>query len=90
LRVVAGGSGALGRHLRADLADRRHEVVVLTRSPGRGPHREVGWDGRTVGAWANELAGSAAVNLAGELVYRRPSRQNIELFTQSRVMRPVP
>ena len=83
--VVAGGSGALGRRLCADLAGRGHEVVVLTRTPRPGPYRQVQWDGRTVGAWAAELAGAAVVNLAGELVDRRPTRANIELLTRSRV-----
>lgn len=82
---MAGGSGALGRRLCADLAAAGHEVVVLTRRPRPGPHRQVGWDGRTVGPWAEELAGSAVVNLAGELVDRRPTAANIELLTTSRV-----
>jgi uncharacterized protein (TIGR01777 family) len=83
--VVAGGSGALGRRLCADLSGRGHEVVVLSRTPRPGPHRQVAWDGRTVGPWAAELAGAAVVNLAGELVDRRPTRANIELLTRSRV-----
>ncbi|MFB6392385.1 NAD-dependent epimerase/dehydratase family protein [Polymorphospora lycopeni] len=83
--VVAGGSGALGRRLCADLAARGHEVVVLTRRPRGGPHRQVAWDGATVGDWAGELAGSAVVNLAGELVDRRPTAANVELLTRSRV-----
>jgi len=83
--VVAGGSGALGRRLCDDLAARGHEVVVLTRTVRGGPHRQVVWDGQTVGPWAEELPGSAVVNLAGELVDRRPTRANIELLTRSRV-----
>ena len=83
--IVAGGSGSLGRRLCADLSARGHEVVVLTRRPEFGPHRQVGWDGRTVGAWADELAGAAVINLAGELVDRRPTPANIELLTTSRV-----
>ena len=83
--VVAGGSGALGRRLCGDLAARGHEIVVLSRTPRPGPYRQVAWDGRTVGPWAHELAGAAVVNLAGELVDRRPTRANIELLTSSRV-----
>jgi uncharacterized protein len=84
--VVAGGSGSLGRRLCADLASRGHDVVVLSRRPDRAsPHRHVSWDGRNVGAWADELAGAAVVNPAGELVDRRPTRANIELLTTSRV-----
>lgn len=84
--IVAGGSGCLGRRVCTDLSARGHEVVVLTRSPGPGPHRQVGWDGRTLGPWADELAGAAVINLAGELVDRRPTAANIELFTTSRVL----
>ncbi|MPQ98233.1 DUF1731 domain-containing protein [Modestobacter sp. I12A-02628] len=83
--VLAGGSGALGRRLADDLAARGHEVVVLTRSPRPGPHRQVAWDGVTVGPWAAELAGAALVNLAGELVDRRPTPAAVELLTRSRV-----
>lgn len=83
--VVAGGSGALGRRLCADLASAGHEVVVLTRVRRPGPHRQVEWDGRTVGPWCEELEGSAVVNLAGELVDRRPTKVNTSLLTRSRV-----
>jgi uncharacterized protein (TIGR01777 family) len=83
--VVAGGSGALGRRLCDDLGGHGHEVVVLTRTPRPGPHRQVAWDGETVGPWAAELAGAAVVNLAGELVDRRPTAKNIALLTRSRV-----
>lgn len=85
--VIAGGSGSLGRRLCAFLHDGGHEVVVLTRRPREdaGPHREVYWDGRTVGEWAAELAGAAVINLAGELVDRRPTAANIRVLTESRV-----
>lgn len=83
--VVAGGSGALGRRLCEDLAAQGHEVVVLTRRVRPGAFRQVEWDGRSVGPWAAELAGSAVVNLAGELVDRRPTAANVELLTRSRV-----
>ncbi|HET7531969.1 MAG TPA: TIGR01777 family oxidoreductase [Nocardioidaceae bacterium] len=83
--VVAGGSGALGRRLCKDLAERGHEVVVLTRRVRPGPFRQVEWDGRTVGPWSAELEGSAVVNLAGELVDRRPTPANVDLLTRSRV-----
>lgn len=83
--VVAGGSGALGRRVCADLAARGHDVVVLSRSPRPGSYRQVAWDGRTVGPWARELEGSAVINLAGELVDRRPTPANVDLLTRSRV-----
>src|SRR4051812_32430319 len=83
--VIAGGSGALGRRLCEDLASQGHDVVVLTRRPRPGPVRQVEWDGRTVGPWAAELEASAVINLAGELVDRRPTAANVELLTRSRV-----
>lgn len=83
--VVPGGSGALGRRLCEQLEADGHEVVVLTRRARPGPFRQVEWDGRTVGPWSVELAGSAVVNLAGELVDRRPTPANIDLLTRSRV-----
>jgi uncharacterized protein (TIGR01777 family) len=84
--VLAGGSGALGRRIAADATARGDEVVVLTRRPGRElPYRQVGWDGVTTGRWASELAGAVLVNLAGELVDRRPTAKNVELLTTSRV-----
>lgn len=85
--VLAGGSGALGRRIAADLHSRGHDVVILTRSPGSRPgHREVPWDGASVGPWAAELAGAAVVNLAGALVDRRPTPANVALLTRSRVI----
>jgi uncharacterized protein (TIGR01777 family) len=84
--VLAGGSGSLGRRVAADLTRRGDEVVVLTRSPRSDlPHRQVAWDGVSVGPWAAELSGAALINLAGELVDRRPNPSNIELLTRSRV-----
>ncbi|HVF14713.1 MAG TPA: NAD-dependent epimerase/dehydratase family protein, partial [Acidimicrobiales bacterium] len=84
--VLAGGSGSLGRRIAADLAARGDEIVVLTRSARPGiPHRQVEWDGVTVGPWASELEGAVVVNLAGELVDRRPTAANVELCTRSRV-----
>jgi hypothetical protein len=84
--VIAGGSGSVGRRLADDVAGRGAEVVVLTRSrrPDLG-HRQVVWDGRAVGAWAAELEGSVVVNLAGELVDRRPTAANVGLLLHSRV-----
>lgn len=84
--VLAGGSGSLGRRIAADVSQRGHEVVILTRSPQPGArYRQVAWDGATVGPWAPELEGAAIVNLAGALVDRRPTSSNIELLTRSRV-----
>jgi uncharacterized protein (TIGR01777 family) len=84
--VIAGGSGTLGRRIGSYLSSPENEIVVLTRSPRADfPFRQVVWDGRTVGGWASELDRAVLINLAGELVDRRPTRANIELLRTSRV-----
>lgn len=84
--VLAGGSGALERRLAARLSEHGHDVAVLTRSPQAGSaYRQLGWDGRTVGDWAPELADATVINLAGALVDRRPTAANVDLLTRSRV-----
>ena len=72
--VIAGGAGALGRRLATDFEGAGHDVVILTRSPKSDLRfRQALWDGRAVGDWASELEGAIVVNLAGELVDRRPT-----------------
>ncbi|MEM7387378.1 MAG: TIGR01777 family oxidoreductase [Verrucomicrobiota bacterium] len=86
--VLAAGSGFLGRTLAGRLAKRGWEVVVLTRRPEayRGEGRAVFWDGRTIGAWANELEGARAlVNLTGKNVNCRPTARNEREILTSRV-----
>ncbi|WP_221584340.1 epimerase [Microbacterium sp. G2-8] len=91
--VIAGGSGSLGRALSADLVSTGHDVVVLTRTPGRRRHLpsgvvEVGWDPHDVPAWAHVLESDdevAVVNLAGKLVDCRPTDDNIRALRDSRV-----
>ena len=84
--VIAGGAGALGRRLATDFEGAGHDVVILTRSPKSDLRfRQALWDGRAVGDWASELEGAIVVNLAGELVDRRPTATNIELLRRSRV-----
>ena len=84
--VLAGGAGGLGRRLADDFAALGDEVTVLTRAPRAGlGHRQVRWDGRTVGAWSAELEDAVLVNLAGELVDKRPTARNVDLLRRSRV-----
>jgi uncharacterized protein (TIGR01777 family) len=84
--VVAGGSGSLGRRVAADLRRRSVDVVILTRTPRPEIDvRQVVWDGSSVGDWASELSGAVLLNLAGELVDRRPTPANIEVLRRSRV-----
>ncbi len=87
--VIPGGSGHLGRFLSRELAQAGHEIVVLSRQPrlDRVPGIvERGWDGRTLGAWAEELDSAAAViNLAGRSVGCRYTQANLRQMMDSRV-----
>src|SRR5262249_49145173 len=67
---------------------RGYEVIVLTRRPvqGHGATKELSWDGRTVGLWAEELNGTLAViNLAGRSVNCRYNKRNRREIIDSRV-----
>jgi uncharacterized protein (TIGR01777 family) len=84
--VIAGGSGSLGQRVADAFGESGDEVVVLTRRQRDGiNHRQVIWDGRTVGDWAADLDGAVLLNLAGELVDRPPTTRNVELLRQSRI-----
>jgi uncharacterized protein len=68
--VIAGGSGFIGETLVRRLVARGDDVAVLSRNPAKvQAGRGVAWDGRTQGAWSEEVASAdAIVNLAGENV----------------------
>jgi uncharacterized protein (TIGR01777 family) len=86
--VLAGGSGFLGRALSEEFSNAGYEVVILTRKPGKNLEcaRQVAWDGRSVGYWARELEGAAAVvNLAGRSVDCRHTPKNRREIVASRV-----
>src|SRR5215218_6647973 len=86
--VLAGGTGFLGRALAEAFARAGYEPVVLTRRvKRRGARvRQVEWDGRTVGPWARELEGAAAVvNLAGRSVDCRHTPRHRREIVESRV-----
>lgn len=86
--VLIGGSGFLGRGLRDRLIAAGCEVVVIGRGAGgeRSGWRDVQWDARSIGPWADELDGAdALVHLAGKRVDCRPTAANIAELTRSRV-----
>ena len=82
--VLAGGTGQVGALLRRRAIARGDEVIVLTRHPKES--WEIGWDGRTLGAWAAAISGaSAVVNLAGRTVNCRYTKKNLAEMMSSRV-----
>ena len=75
--VIAGGTGFIGKAMLAAYRA-EHTLEVLTRDPSaaqaRLPEgvRAVGWDGATLGAWADRLDGAdAVINLVGESIAQR-------------------
>ena len=86
--ILAGGSGFIGRGLTKAFVARGFEVVVLSRASqaAAGGKRVVAWDGVTVGEWARELEGAAAViNLAGHTINCPHTPANQKLIVESRV-----
>jgi uncharacterized protein (TIGR01777 family) len=82
--VIPGGSGQVGGVLSRTLAAEGHEVVVLSR--GASEARTVAWDGKTLGAWAEEIDGAdVVINLAGRSVNCRYTEQNLREMFDSRV-----
>ncbi|MDA1050965.1 MAG: TIGR01777 family oxidoreductase [Planctomycetota bacterium] len=86
--VLAGGSGFLGVVLGKWLSERGFEIVVLSRrATPRAEGRCIQWDGETLGEWANELEGAAAlVNLAGRSVNCRYHARNRRQMMDSRIL----
>ncbi|MDT5262397.1 MAG: uncharacterized protein QOC61_1401 [Acidobacteriota bacterium] len=86
--ILAGGSGFLGRALAEECLRAGYEPVILTRRVRRSRSRvrQVAWDGRTLGVWARELEGAAAVvNLVGRSVDCRHTRKHRREIVESRV-----
>lgn len=83
--VIPGGSGQVGAVVERSYTAAGHSVVVLSRNPRRP--NEVRWDGRTLGAWAEEIDGCDVVlNLAGHTVSCRYTPQNLREMMDSRVL----
>src|SRR3989442_8975791 len=86
--ILAGGSGFLGTLLARELGARGAEVIILTRNPSQrgGGTRELHWDGRNLGQWAEHLNGArAVVNLTGRSVNCRYTPENRREIVESRV-----
>ena len=85
--VIAGGSCSIGQELVRDFHSLGYEVVVLSRSSGAiDGARSVSWDGKSIGAWKDELNGATAViNLCGESVMQRWTPKSFQRIRDSRV-----
>ncbi|MFG3203597.1 TIGR01777 family oxidoreductase [Streptomyces sp. NPDC048192] len=82
--ILPGGTGQVGTILDRALTAAGHEVTVLTRHPAR--ERQVGWDGTSLGRWAEAIDGSdVVVNLAGRSVSCRYTPENLRAMMDSRV-----
>jgi uncharacterized protein (TIGR01777 family) len=82
--VLPGGTGQVGTVLDRALTAAGHEVRVLTRRPRR--ERDIGWDGATLGRWAEAVDGcDVVVNLAGRSVSCRYTPENLRDMMDSRV-----
>lgn len=85
--VIPGGSGQVGTILARAFHRDRHDVVVLSRAPGRAPWRTTGWDGETEGQWTREVDGAdVVISLAGRSVNCRYTRANLDEMMRSRVV----
>ncbi len=84
--VIPGGTGQVGTLLAQAFAADGHEIVVLSRNPGKAPWRVVQWDAETVSDWAAEIDGAdAVINLAGKSVNCRYNAENRRLIKESRI-----
>jgi uncharacterized protein len=86
--VLAGGSGFLGHALAKEFLAENYEVIVLTRAPKprNGGAKEIFWDAKNLGEWAEFLNGAEAViNLTGKSVDCRYNEKNRRAIISSRV-----
>jgi len=87
--VIPGGTGQVGGILARSLYDDRDvDVVILTRRPRRRSDRarERRWDGKSLGAWTEEIDGAdVVINLAGRTVNCRYTDENLKQMMDSRV-----
>lgn len=85
--VIPGGSGQVGSVLARRFCSDGHDVAIVSRSHNAPRYgRTVVWDGKTHGAWTNEVDGAdVVINLAGHTVNCRYNKANRHRMMQSRV-----
>ncbi len=88
---MTGGTGFVGTSLSQQLADKGHQVTVLSRSPSRNRIQKQGvtylqGDPTQEGSWLEQAAEHHAfINLAGASIFRRWTRNAKELMRESRL-----
>jgi uncharacterized protein (TIGR01777 family) len=89
--IITGGTGLIGRALTASLAKDGHEVIVLSRTPGKATDlpkdtRVEKWDGKSAQSWAQWIDDSTAiVNLAGATISKRWTESQKQAIRNSRL-----
>lgn len=84
--VIPGGSGQVGTVLARAFNAAGHDVAVLSRKAVNAPWRCVKWDGETLDDWVSEIEGAdVIINLAGQSVNCRYTRENRRILIDSRV-----
>lgn len=86
--ILAGGTGFIGKHLADHFIAKGDEIVILSRSnkPGKDKLRFIQWDGKTLGAWKNEIDGAdVVINLAGRSINTRYTEKNKKEVLESRI-----
>ena len=89
--IISGGSGLIGSALGKALLADGHEVVFLSRNPDKVKDAPAGvklrkWDGESAEGWQDLAQGDyALINLAGETIAQRWSKDSKQAIRQSRV-----
>ncbi|WP_207434028.1 TIGR01777 family oxidoreductase [Sabulibacter ruber] len=86
--ILAGGSGFIGQLLTHHFTSQGNEVIVLTRTPGKGQSaaKHVYWDAKNLGEWVQYLEqADVLINLTGKSVNCRYHARNKREIIASRV-----
>ena len=83
--VIPGGSGQVGSLLTRAFRAAGHEVVIVSRNPNASGSTVI-WNGKTIGAWADEINDAdVVINLAGHTANCRYHKKNRERIMNSRI-----
>lgn len=85
--IISGGSGFIGRHIVERLLERKHDVAVWTRKPGRMQVASYAWDPLQGEPSAESLEGrDVVIHLAGESVAQRWNNEVKRRIRDSRAL----